>query len=198
VQEATGQPVGTAWPEALPALCPSPAWPGPGPEPLCLPVLRQALALRDASLVIFRDRALIEFKTERLDGLHRYEEQGHASWQIGAQDDHHCHLSLDSVVRVLFSAESVSCQGGGLSYTVWFLSAGPSGNPYRRDGYFSIVLNRPYTGNAARREVIDPVLTLFRRWQHEPWVGADETFLQVLQSGPPDRRAHTEDTHAPA
>jgi hypothetical protein len=198
VQEATGQPVGTTWPEALRALCPSPAGPGPGAEPLCLPVLRQALALRDASLVIFRDRALIEFKTERLDGLHRYEEQGHVSWQIGAQDDHHCHLSLDSVVRVLFSAEPVSCQGGGLNYTVWFLSAGPSGNPYRRDGYFSIVLNRPYTGNAARREVIDPVLALYRRWQHEPWVGADETFLQVLQGGPPDRRAHTEDTHAPA
>jgi len=46
--------------------------------------------------------------------LHRYEEAGHVSWQIGDQNDHHCHLSLDSVTRVLFSAKPVSCQGGGL------------------------------------------------------------------------------------
>jgi hypothetical protein len=99
---------------------------------------------------------------------------------------------------VLFSAEPVSCQGGGLNYTIWFLSAGPSGNPYRRDGYFSIVLNRPYTGNAARREVIDPVLALYRRFLHEPWVQADETFLQVLNSGPPDRHPVNEAERASA
>lgn len=196
--EATGQSSTTPWSEALAALCPVLPAVRAEAEPLCLPVLQQALALRDASLVIFRDRALIEFKTERLDGLHRYEETGHVSWQIGALDDHHCHLSLSAVNRVLFSAEPVSCQGGGLNYTVWFLSAGPSGNPYRRDGYFSIVLNRPYTGNAARHEVIDPVLALYRRFRHEPWVQADEIFLQVLKSGPPDRQPMSEAERAPA
>jgi hypothetical protein len=189
LQAATGQSPGTSWQEALSALCPASGAVSSEAEPLCLPVLQQALALREASVVIFRDRALIEFKTDRLGGLHRYEEQGHVSWQIGALDDHHCHLSLGAVVRVLFSAEPVSCQGGGLNYTVWFLSAGSSGNPYRRDGYFSVVLNRPYTGDAARHEVIDPVLALYRRFRHEPWVQADEPFLRVLECGPPDRHA---------
>lgn len=189
LQAATGQSPATSWQEALSAMCPGPSASSPEAEPLCLPVLQEALALRDASLVIFRDRALIEFKTDLLGGLHRHEEQGHVSWQIGALDHHHCHLSLGAVVRVLFSAEPVSCQGGGLNYTVWFLSAGSSGNPYRRDGYFSVVLNRPYTGDAARHEVIDPVLELYRRFRHEPWVQADETFLRVLDHGPPDRHA---------
>jgi hypothetical protein len=188
IAEATGQSSVPSWPEALAALCPATASSlDPASDPLCLDVLRQALALRDASLVIFRDRALIEFKTERLDGLHRHEEDGYVSWQIGAQDDHHCHLSLGIVVRVLFSAEPVSCQGGGLNYTVWFLSAGPSGNPYRRDGYFSIVLNRPYTGDQPRLDVIDPVFDLYRRHRHEAWVDADETFLRVLAAGAPKR-----------
>jgi hypothetical protein len=189
LQAATGQVPGTPWPEAVAALCPMSTAPTSEDQPLCLPVLQQALLLRDASLVIFRDRALIEFKTDRLGGLHRYEEQGHVSWQIGALDDHHCHLSLGAVVGVLFTAEPVSCQGGGLNYTVWFLSAGSSGNPYRRDGYFSVVLNRPYTGDAARREVIDPVQALYRQFQHERWVQADRTFLRVLECGPPDRPA---------
>jgi hypothetical protein len=189
LQAATGQSPGSSWLEAMSAMCPAASAGSSEAEPLCLPVLQQALALRDASLVIFRDRALIEFKTDRLGGLHRYEEQGHVSWQIGALDDHHCHLSLGAVVRVLFSAEPVSCQGGGLNYTVWFLSAGSSGNPYRRDGYFSVVLNRPYTGDAARLEVIEPVLALYRRFQYEPWVQADENFLRVLENGPPDRHA---------
>jgi hypothetical protein len=188
IAEATGQSSVPSWPEALAALCPATASSAdPASDPLCLDMLRQALALRDASLVIFRDRALIEFKTERLDGLHRHEEDGYVSWQIGAQDDHHCHLSLGIVVRVLFSAEPVSCQGGGLNYTVWFLSAGPSGNPYRRDGYFSIVLNRPYTGDQPRLDVIDPVFDLYRRHRHEAWVDADETFLRVLAAGAPKR-----------
>jgi len=189
LQAATGQVSGTPWPEAVAALCPMSTAPTSEDQPMCLPVLQQALLLRDASLVIFRDRALIEFKTDRLGGLHRYEEQGHVSWQIGALDDHHCHLSLGAVVGVLFTAEPVSCQGGGLNYTVWFLSAGSSGNPYRRDGYFSVVLNRPYTGDAARREVIDPVLALYRQFQHERWVQADRAFLRVLECGPPDRPA---------
>lgn len=157
-------------------------------DPPCVALLADALALQDSSLVIHRDRTLIEFKTEKLDGVHRYVEAGHVSWQIGAFDDHHCHLALSSVARVLFSAEPVSCQGGGLNYTAWFLTAGPCGNPYRRDGYFSVVLNRPYTGNEPRPEVIEPMFDLYRRYRHESWVAADETFLRALADGPPSRR----------
>lgn len=179
------------WPGVLDALLPKrPPQPplAPPGDPACVPLLREALALRDASLVLFRDRTLVEFKTEKLDGVHRYTEHGHVSWQIGAFDDHHCHLALATVTRVLFSAEPVSCQGGGLNYTAWFLTDEPCGNPYRRDGYFSIVLNRPYTGYAARTEVIEPMLALYRRWAATPWVSADETFLRVLAEGAPPRR----------
>jgi hypothetical protein len=165
------------------------------PEPLCLPLLHEALALKDASLVIYRERALIEFKTERLDGIHRYEEEGHVSWQIGALDDHHCHLALGAVSKVLFSAEPVSCQGGGLNYTVWFLTSDASGNPYRRDGYFSVVLNRPYQGNSPRLDVIAPVLALYNRFSDEPFVEADAQFMQVLKNGAPARH-QGESAHA--
>jgi hypothetical protein len=184
------------WPELIRALCPT-AHPGgtaPAQEPPFTPLLKKALQFRDASLVIYRDRTLIEFKTEKLDGLHRYVEQGHVSWQIGAFDDHHCHLSLDTVVRVWFSAEPVSCQGGGINYTVWFLSAGPSGNPFRRDGYFSIVLNRPYAGNQPRLDVIGPMLDLYREFSNAPWVQADPKFLEILANGAPPRHP-TPDTH---
>ena len=194
---ATGVDGETDWDEALGAIAPPRPPAATKGDPPMLPLLREALALRDASLVIFRDRVLIEFKTERLAGVQRYEEAGHVSWQIGDQHDHHCHLSLGVVTKVLFSAESVSCQGGGLNYTVWFLTAGPCGNPYRRDGYFSIVLNRPYTGNDPRPAVIDPVLALFRRFKHEPWVVADETFLRVVREGPPGRQQRTGYDHAP-
>ena len=119
--------------------------------------------------------------------MHRYVEQGYVSWQIGAFDDHHCHLSLDTVVRVLFSAEPVSCQGGGINYTIWFLCPGASGNPYRRDGYFSVTLNRPYTGNQPRQEVIGPVLDLYREFQDAAWVQAEPQFLEILRDGPPPR-----------
>lgn len=198
LREASGLPDGAGWDAALRALVPAQPPQPPADDPPMLPLLREALALPDASLVIFRDRTLIEFKTERLDGVHRYEEAGHVSWQIGSQHDHHCHLSLGVVTRVLFSAEPVSCQGGGLNYTVWFLSAGPCGNPYRRDGYCSIVLNRPYAGDAPRPEVIEPVLALFRRHRHERWVEADETFLRVLRTGPPARHPGAATDHAPA
>ena len=200
ILQALSQAAGTPceWGLALASLAPAPAAPIGPDEPPMLPLLKQALALRDASLVIFRDRTLVEFKTERLDGVHRYEEAGHVSWQIGDQHDHHCHLSLGAVTRVLFSAEPVSCQGGGLNYTVWFLSGGPCGNPYRRDGYFSIVLNRPYSGNAPRVDVIEPMLALYRRFAGEAWVAADETFLRVLREGPPPRHATAGADHAPA
>jgi hypothetical protein len=163
------------------------------PEPAYLPLLRQALELSDASLVIYRDRTLVEFKTDHLNGVHRYEEEGHVSWQLGDFEHHHCHLALDAVTRVLFSAEPVSCQGNGLNYTVWFLTDGPSGNPYRRDGYFSVTLNRPYLENAPgaapRSDVIQPVLDLYRQYRGAAWLEVDEMFLTVLVDGPPPRPA---------
>ena len=185
---------GGQWTELVASLCPTAAAASvPELDPPCIALLEKALRLRDASLVLFRDRTLVEFKTEKLDGLHRYVEHGHVSWQIGAFDDHHCHLSLGAVARVLFSAEPVSCQGGGINYTVWFLSAGPCGNPYRRDGYFSIVLNRPYQGNQPRLEVIEPMLALYREFSDIEWVQADPMFLEILAKGPPLRRAASAD-----
>lgn len=158
------------------------------PEPPCLPLLREAIALREASLVIYRERTLVEFQTEKIDGVHRYRESGRVSWQIGGLRDHHCHLALSAVSGVLFSAEPVSCQGGGLNYTVWFLTPGSCGNPWRRDGYFSVVLNRPYSGNAPRAEVIRPVFDLYLKYRAESWVQADAKFLEVLEHGAPARR----------
>jgi hypothetical protein len=156
-------------------------------QPPCLELLKAALALPDASLVIYRERTLVEFKTEKLDGVHCYSEEGHVSWQIGGLHEHHCHLDLLSVERMLFSAESVPCQGGGLNYTLWFLTAGPSGNPWRRDGYFSVTLNCPYKGDDPRMEVIGPMLALYERFRHAPGVEADAQFLQVLETGAPQR-----------
>lgn len=189
--EASGKRFeGTDWAAALAALgARSPkAAPAASAEPRIVPLLRDALALREASLVIFRDRTLVEFKTERLGGLYRYEEQGHVSWQIGRFEDHHCHLSLGEVTRVLFSAEPVPCQGNRLNYTIWFLVPGACGNPYRPDGYFSITLNKPYRAGVPRPDVIDPVLDLYRRYAAEPWVDADDRFREVLAEGPPARR----------
>jgi hypothetical protein len=160
-------------------------------EPMHLPLLREALSLRDASLVIYRDQTLVEFKTELLNGVHRNEEDGHVSWQLGAFDDHHCHLALDAVQNVLFSAEPVSCQGNGLNYTVWFLTDERSGNPYRKDGYFSITLNRPYVANSAcavpRLEAIRPIFDLYRRFNGASWLTADQQFLAAFENGPPAR-----------
>ena len=193
---AAQQREATDWDVLIQLLAPPHKASSPAVSSPFLALLREALALRDASLVIFRDRTLIEFKTERLGGLHRYEEAGHVSWQIGDQNDHHCHLSLDSVSHVLFSAEPVSCQGGGLNYTVWFLSAGPCGNPYRRDGYFSITLNRPYKGSRPRTEVIEPVLDLYRKHRTLTFVSADEVFQRVLEQGPPGRHPTSHLDHA--
>lgn len=184
------------WDDLIQSLAPTQKAVSPTVSSPFLSLLRDALTLHDASLVIFRDRTLIEFKTDRLGGLHRYEEAGHVSWQIGDQNDHHCHLSLDSVSHVLFSAEPVSCQGGGLNYTVWFLTAVPCGNPYRRDGYFSITLNRAYAGNQPRLEVIQPVFDLYRKHRMLNFVSADESFLRALEQGPPGRRSHSHIEHA--
>jgi hypothetical protein len=163
-------------------------------DPPCAPLLDAALKLPDASLVIYRDRTLVEFKTEKLGGLFRYEEHGHVSWQIGRAEDHHCHLSLSAVEKVLFSAEPVSCQGGGLNYTIWFTTPGPAGNPWRRDGYFSVTLNAPYRGTVPRTEIIEPLLDVYRRFRAEPWVSADAKFMEVLERGAPSR-ASVQATH---
>lgn len=149
-------------------------------DPPVLPLLEDALRLREASLVIHRERMLVEFQTEKLAGVERSVHDGHVSWQIGRLDQHHCHLSIGAVASVLFSAEPVPCQGGRLNYTVWFLTAVPCGNPYRRNGYFSVVLNRPYDERGPRREIIAQVIRLFLEHRSAPWVEADATFLDAV------------------
>jgi hypothetical protein len=146
-------------------------------------MVRAALALRGASLVLYREKTLVEFKTERLGpGLVRYEEGGHTSWQIGSYEDHHCHLDVEACTEVVFGAEPVGCQGGRLNYTVWFLVAGDCGNPYRPRAYFSVTLNRPYADDGRpRREVIDPVFDLFRELEGRPGVSAEPAFLCALE-----------------
>ncbi len=150
------------------------------PTPLVKPLLDDALQLDDACLVLFRDRLLVELQTDRLSGVHRYEEAGHVSWQIGDSDDHHCHLALGAVTGVEFTADPSPCQRGRANYTVWFTVPAVSGNPYRSDGYFSVVLNRPYDGDRARSEVIAPVFDLYRRYAEEPWVTANDRFREEL------------------
>lgn len=142
-------------------------------------IVRGALAVREASLVIYRSRLLVEMKTDRLgEGLSLYEEDGHRSWQIGAFDDHHCHLDIGLVSRVSFEAEKVSCQGGRLNYTVWFLLDEDCGNPYRKDAYFSVVLNKPYAEDGGlRRELVEQMFDLYRRVEREEGVSASPVFL---------------------
>jgi len=147
-------------------------------------LLDDAIALHDASLVIFRDRTLVEFKTDDLAGVFEFTEGEHTSWQIGAFDAHHCHLALSAVTSVEFSAESVPCQGNRLNYTIWFLVAGGCGNPFRSDGYFSITLNRPYEGQRPRWDVIRPVAELYRKYRDQEWVRADDGFLGALDDIP--------------
>lgn len=144
-------------------------------------VLTGALALKDASLVIYRQGALVEFKTEALaPGLSSSVEGEHRSWQIGPFTGHHCHLNLAAVQAILFDAEPVSCQGGRINYTVWFLAGENCGNPYRPDGLFSVTLNRPYApGGAPRAEVIAPVFALYERFRSEPAVMASAGFLNA-------------------
>lgn len=189
VARAAGCPEESAWADLLaaiesPSTPPSPSPSPPTTEPRVLDLLDDALTLPDAALVVFRDRLLVELQTERLDGVHRYVEEGHVSWQVGATRDHHCHLALGAVTAVEFTAEPVPCQGGRPNYTLWFLVPGRCGNPHRVDGYFSIVLNRPYRGGAERPEVIEPMLDLYRRYATLPWVTANDAFVErVRQCG---------------
>ncbi len=145
-------------------------------------ILRGALAFRDASLVIFRRGLLVEFKTEKLSpGLSLYEEDGHVSWQMGGFDDHHCHLDIGKCTSVVFGAEPVSCQKGRLNYTVWFLVDGDCGNPYRPSAALSVTLNRPYTAEGeVRRDIVDQVFDLYRRFEGTPGVSAEPTFVEAM------------------
>jgi hypothetical protein len=142
-------------------------------------VLREGLALKDASLVIYRPGVLVEFKTELLQpALAATLEGRYRGWQIGAFEGHHCHLDLRSVSRVWFDAEPVSCQGGRLNYTVWFLTTGDCGNPYRREGLFSITLNAPYEKDGTPRvEVIEAVYSLCDRHRDRVGVSTSDAFV---------------------
>jgi hypothetical protein len=161
----------------------------PVPEPIdeanelwVATLLRDALTLKDASLVICRDKLIIEFKTEGLGrGLQRFVEKRFSTWQIGEFRDHHCHVSLEEVSGVEFSAEPAPCQGGKINYTVWFLTDWDSGNPFRKHGYFSITLNRPYkTDGSPRRQIIEPVFDLYREYQDWNNVSADDGFVRSM------------------
>ena len=136
-------------------------------------LVEEAIAIPDASLVIYRDRTLVEFKTDDLGGLFEYRDGDHISWQFGRFDGHHCHLALNAVTAVEFSAEPVSCQGGRLNYTIWFLLAGGCGNPFRSNGYFSVTLNRPYEGEHPRWDVVCPLVNIYARHRRQEWVRAD-------------------------
>ena len=153
-------------------------------DPLVLPLLKQAVNLPEASLVILRERTLVELQTGQLEGVFKFVEQGHVSWQIGGYKQSHCHVDLYAITGVQFAAEPAPCQGGRLNFTVWFLTGDRSGNPYKWDGYFSVVLNQPYDGQGAPRAwVIEPMLALFRSHHGEAWVSADTRFRKVADNG---------------
>lgn len=141
-------------------------------------LLRDALALDDASLVIYRRGVLVEFKTAMLvPGLAATLEGRYRGWQLGPFDGHHCHLDLASIDRVWFDAEPVSCQGGRLNYTVWFLTADDCGNPYRPEGLFSVTLNAPYGDDGAPRVgLIEGVYALHDRHAHRDGLSASDSF----------------------
>ncbi len=145
-------------------------------------VLRGALAFRDASLVLYRHKMLVEFKTEKLGaGLSIYEEHGYKSYQIGDFDGHHCHVDVGACTSISFGAEPVSCQGGRLNYTVWFLVDEDCGNPYRPHAYFSVTLNRPYEADGTvRRDMLTQVFQLYRAFATERGVVAEPGFLEAM------------------
>lgn len=146
-------------------------------------LLHAALALKEASLVIHRRGLLVEFKTDMLlETLSIWEEQGHRSWQIGAFDDHHCHVDLGAVFEVQLDAEPVPCQGGRLNYTIWFLSEHDCGNPYRPRGLFSVTLNRPYEADGStRKPLVEQFAALYRREQDCSMLTASAGFLGAMR-----------------
>jgi hypothetical protein len=165
--------------EVVRARCAVPVEVGGAGLPPILRVLDESLGLRGATLVVYRARTLVELKTEQLRRrVSAYEEDGYRSWQIGDFHDHHCHLDLDAIQEVLFDAEPVSCQGGRLNWTVWFLAKSDCGNPYRPNAVCSVTLNRPYTGAGERdRPVVDAVYAFFDRVRDLGFVSASEPFV---------------------
>jgi hypothetical protein len=154
-------------------------------------LLRGALAFRDASLVLYRHKMLVEFKTEKLGvGLSIYEEAGYVSYQIGDFDGHHCHLDVGACTSISFGAEPVGCQGGRLNYTVWFLVDEDCGNPYRKNAYFSVTLNRPYEADGSvRRDMLEQVFRLYEAFVSEPGVVAEAPFLEAMAQFAPQNVA---------
>ncbi|MCW5625227.1 MAG: hypothetical protein KIT73_10980 [Burkholderiales bacterium] len=144
-------------------------------------LLNDALYLRDASLVIFRSKLLVEFKTAQLDPkLTEYVESGFRSWQVGGEQSHHCHVNLADVVRVWFDAEPVSCQGGRYNYTIWFLTDTDCGNPFRPTALFSVTLNGPYDAvGQPDAALIRDVYGIYETHRDRAFVGASETFLEI-------------------
>lgn len=146
--------------------------------------LQAALALPDASLVIYRLGLLVEFKTNLLlERLSLYESGGFKCWQVGPSDDHHCHPDLAAVTAVQFDAEPVSCQAGRLNYTVWFLGSGDCGNPYRPDGLFSVTLNDPYGPRG--QHAVQAMFALYEQLRGDPLIGASDAFLSQRSGLPP-------------
>jgi hypothetical protein len=145
-------------------------------------LLREALSLADASLVIHRRGVLIEFKTDLL--LKKFSVWGegqHRSWQIGKFDGHHCHLNLELINEVHLDAEPVPCQGGRINYTIWFLCDQDCGNPYRPRGLFSITLNRPYQADGTpRKRIIEQFATLFDRERQCPMLTVGPGFTEAI------------------
>ena len=150
-------------------------------EEIVADLLRRVLSFKEASLLIFRRGALVEFKTDLLEEkVTSFEEQGHRSWQIGPFAGHHCHFDLGAVREVQFDAEPVSCQGGRLNYTVWFSGAEDCGNPYRPTALFSVTLNGPYEADGSRkRDIIGQVYQAYDELRASPLVCASEAFLQA-------------------
>lgn len=142
-------------------------------------LLREALEIKEGSLVVYRFLTLVEFKTGFPEmKLSRFEEDGYVSWQIGAFEKHHLHLDLRKITGAQFKAEETTCQGGKLNYTLWFLVSEDIGNKYFPNGYFSVTLNKPYDEKGEpRREIIGQIFSLWEKYKLYGGIAADETFL---------------------
>lgn len=142
-------------------------------------LLREALLLKEGSLVIYRFLTLVEFKTGLPEmKLSRFEEDGYVSWQVGAFEKHHLHVDLRKITGVQFKAEETTCQGGKLNYTIWFLVSDDIGNKYFPNGYFSVTLNKPYDENGnPRMDIVGQVFSLWEKYKDFSGISGDEMFL---------------------
>lgn len=130
-------------------------------------LLSDALHLTNASLVIFRSGILVEFKTNLLQMRNPPIRLDGSLCQVGGEEGHHCHLQLGQVATIHFDAEPLSCQRGRLNDTVWFLSGKDCGNPYKRDGLFSVTFNAPYDDSGMLRidEALSAIVSTKRMFQ---------------------------------